>query len=128
MAVLSQGYTEDELGGEKRAYLKLSPAVAPIKVAVFPLLKNKEALTGKAQEIYKVLRKEFGAVEYDETGSIGKRYRRQDEIGTPFCVTIDFDTIEKDGNPVTVRNRDTGAQEKIALKDLVSFLEQKLGK
>jgi len=128
LAVLSHGYTEDELGGEKRAYLKLTPAVAPIKVAVFPLLKNKEALTSKAQELYKVLRKEFGAVEYDETGSIGKRYRRQDEIGTPYCVTVDFDTIEKDGSPVTVRDRDTGNQEKIALKDLVSLLEQKLGK
>lgn len=128
LAVLSQAYTEDELGGEKRVYLKLSPSVAPIKVAVFPLLKNKEALTGKAQELYKVLRKEFGQVEYDETGSIGKRYRRQDEIGTPLCVTVDFDTIEKDGNPVTVRGRDTGAQEKIELKDLVSYLGQKLGK
>ena len=128
LAVLSQAYTEDELGGEKRIYLKLAPSVAPIKIAVFPLLKNKEAITGKAQELYKVLRKEFGAVEYDETGSIGKRYRRQDEIGTPFCVTVDFDTIEKDGSPVTVRNRDTGNQEKIDLKDLVSFMEQKLGK
>jgi glycyl-tRNA synthetase len=128
LAVLSQAYTEDELGGEKRVYLKLASAVAPIKIAVFPLLKNKEALTGKAQELYKVLRKQFGAVEYDETGSIGKRYRRQDEIGTPYCVTVDFETIEKDGSPVTVRDRDTGAQEKIALKDLVSYLEQKLGK
>ncbi len=128
LAVLSQAYTEDELGGEKRVYLKLSPAVAPIKVAVFPLLKNKEALTGKAQELYKVLRKEFGQVEYDETGSIGKRYRRQDEIGTPYCVTVDFDTLEKDGNPVTVRDRDTGAQEKIELKDLVSYMAQKLGR
>jgi glycyl-tRNA synthetase len=128
LAVLSDAYTEDELGGEKRIYLKLAPKVAPIKVAVFPLLKNKEALTAKAREIYTVLRSELGSVEYDETGSIGKRYRRQDEIGTPYCVTVDFDTIEKDGSPVTVRNRDTGEQEKIALKDLVSFLLQKLGK
>lgn len=128
LAVLSQAYTEDELGGEKRVYLKLASAVAPIKIAVFPLLKNKEALTGKAQELYKVLRKEFGAVEYDETGSIGKRYRRQDEIGTPYCVTVDFETIEKDGNPVTVRDRDTGKQDKIEIKDLVSYLLQKLSK
>lgn len=128
LAVLSEAYKEDELGGEKRVYLKLSPNVAPIKVAVFPLLKNKEALTSKARELYTVLRKEFGAVEYDQTGSIGKRYRRQDEIGTPFCVTVDFETIEKDGSPVTVRDRDTGEQEKIALKDLVSLLRQKLGK
>ncbi|HEU0080859.1 MAG TPA: glycine--tRNA ligase [Candidatus Paceibacterota bacterium] len=128
LAILTDAYREDELGGEKRVYLKLSPNVAPIKVAVFPLLKNKEALTAKAREIYAVLRKEIGAVEYDQTGSIGKRYRRQDEIGTPYCVTVDFDTLEKDGNPVTVRDRDTGAQEKIALKDLVSYLQQKLGR
>ncbi len=126
LAALSQAYTEDELGGEKRVYLKLSPRIAPVKVAIFPLLKNKEALTDKARELYKVLRTEIGAVEYDEAGSIGKRYRRQDEIGTPFCVTIDFETIEKDGNPVTVRDRDTGGQEKIPLKDLVSYLSQKL--
>jgi glycyl-tRNA synthetase len=126
LAVLASAYAEDELAGEKRTYLKLAPSVAPIKVAVFPLLKNKEALTAKAREIHKVLRKEFGAVEYDETGSIGKRYRRQDEIGTPFCVTVDFDTIEKDGHPVTVRDRDSGAQEKLALRDLASYLSQKL--
>ncbi|MBI5134520.1 MAG: glycine--tRNA ligase [Candidatus Taylorbacteria bacterium] len=128
LAVLSSAYREDELGGEKRVYLALSPSVAPVKVAVFPLLKNKEALTSKARELYKVLRQEFGSVEYDEAGSIGKRYRRQDEIGTPFCVTVDFETIEKDGNPVTVRDRDTGAQEKIELKDLTSYLSQKLGR
>lgn len=126
LAVLTQAYKEDELGGEKRVYLKLSPTVAPVKIAVFPLLKNKETLTAKAREIYTVLRKEFGSVEYDASGSIGKRYRRQDEIGTPYCVTVDFDTVEKDGSPVTVRDRDTGAQEKIALKDLVSLLDQKL--
>ncbi|MBX4209075.1 glycine--tRNA ligase [Candidatus Parcubacteria bacterium] len=132
LAVLSEAYREDELGGEKRVYLKLAPSVAPIKAAVFPLLKNKDALTAKAREIYQVLRKEFakgsGGVEYDEVGSIGKRYRRQDEIGTPYCVTIDFDTIEKDGSPVTVRDRDTGTQEAIPLKDLVSFLSQKLNR
>lgn len=127
LAVLTSAYMEDELAGEKRVYLKLSPAVSPVKVAVFPLLKNKEQLLAKAQEIYKILRKEFGAVEYDDTGSIGKRYRRQDEIGTPFCVTIDFDTVEKDGHPVTVRDRDTGEQEKIMSKDLASYLSQKLG-
>ncbi len=95
-------------------YLKLSPNVAPVKVAVFPLLKNKEALTGKAREIHAVLRKEFGAVQYDETGSQGKRYRKQDEIGTPFCVTIDFETIEQ-GTGVTVRDRDAGTQERVKL-------------
>ncbi|MDP1625347.1 MAG: glycine--tRNA ligase [bacterium] len=132
LAVLTSAYTQDELGGEKREYLKLSPAVAPIKVAVFPLLKNKDALTAKAKELHQVLRKEFAkngsTVEYDTTGSIGKRYRKQDEIGTPFCVTVDFATIEKDGSPVTVRDRDTGAQESVKLDDLVSYLAQKLGR
>lgn len=125
LAVLTSTYAEDELGGEKRVYLRLSPKVAPVKVSVFPLLKNKPELVAKAQEIWKVLKSEFGSVMYDEAGSIGKRYRRQDEIGTPYCVTIDFDTIEK--GTVTVRDRDTGAQEAIKLDDLVSYLAQKLG-
>ncbi len=125
LAVLTSAYAEDELGGEKRVYLRLSPKVAPVKVSVFPLLKNKPELVAKAQEIWKVLKSEFGSVMYDEAGSIGKRYRRQDEIGTPYCVTIDFDTIEK--GTVTVRDRDTGAQEAIKLDDLVSYLAQKLG-
>jgi glycyl-tRNA synthetase len=128
LAVLSDAYREDELAGEKRVYLKLSPNVAPIKVAVFPLLKNKEILTSKAHELYRALKKEFGAVEYDETGSIGKRYRRQDEIGTPYCVTVDFDTIEKEGSFVTVRDRDTGAQEKVGIAELAGWLRTKLGK
>jgi glycyl-tRNA synthetase len=128
LAVLSQAYSEDELAGEKRVFLKLAPSVAPVKIAVFPLLKNKELITVKAQEIYKVLKKEFGAVEYDASGSIGKRYRRQDEIGTPFCVTIDFNTIEKNGSPVTVRDRDTGKQQPVELEELTSYLAQKLGR
>jgi glycyl-tRNA synthetase len=127
LAVLSQSYTEDELGGEKRIYLKLSPSVAPIKIAVFPLQKNKEILVTKAREVYQILRKQFGAVEYDDTGSIGKRYRRQDEIGTPFCVTIDFDTVEKD-DTVTVRDRNNGKQERVAIKELVAVLSKKLNK
>ena len=124
LAILSSAYTEDELGGEKRAYLKLNPAVAPIKVAVFPLLKNKEVLTEKAEEIFKSLKSEFGAVVYDETGSIGKRYRKQDEIGTPYCVTVDFDTLEK--GIATVRDRDTGEQEKVETDKLIGFLSNKL--
>jgi glycyl-tRNA synthetase len=117
LAVLSDAYTEDELGGEKRIYLKLSPAVAPVKVAVFPLLKNKLVLVEKARGIYQMLKKEFGAVVFDDNGNIGKRYRRQDEIGTPFCVTVDFDTIEKDAG-VTIRNRDTGEQERVGTSEL----------
>lgn len=122
--LMHEAYTEDELGGEKRVYLKFIPRMAPVKVAVFPLLKNKPQLVEKAREIYKTLKKEFGAVEFDDNGNIGKRYRRQDEIGTPFCVTVDFDTIEK-GEGVTVRDRDSGQQERVLEKDLASFLKEK---
>jgi glycyl-tRNA synthetase len=125
LVVMLNAYEEDELGGEKRVYLKLSPKLAPVKVAVFPLLKNKPQLVEKAKEIYKTLKKEFGAVEFDDNGNIGKRYRRQDEIGTPYCVTIDFDTVEKD-QTVTVRNRDDGQQERISEKDLISYLKEKI--
>jgi glycyl-tRNA synthetase len=126
LAVLSSAYAEDEVNGETRVYLKLKPAVAPVKIAVFPLLKNKPQLVGKAREVYSALRKEFGAVEFDDNGNIGKRYRRQDEIGTPLCVTVDFDTVEKDGS-VTVRDRDSGTQERIQMADLVPHLKAKIG-
>jgi glycyl-tRNA synthetase len=122
LAVLSDAYTEDVVDGETRVYLKLSPKVAPIKVAVFPLLKNKPVLVEKAQEIYKMLKKEIKGVAFDDNGNIGKRYRRQDEIGTPYCVTIDFDTVEKDAG-VTVRNRDTGKQERVKIEDLTRYLK-----
>ncbi|MGC9605434.1 MAG: glycine--tRNA ligase [Minisyncoccia bacterium] len=125
LAVLSSAYTEDEMGGEKRVFLKLVPAVAPVKVAVFPLLKNKPKLVKKAREIYATLKNEFGAVEFDDNGNIGKRYRRQDEIGTPFCVTVDFETIEKDAG-VTVRDRDTGKQERMAIANLAKHLKSKI--
>ena len=124
-AVLSSAYVEDEMGGEKRIYLKFPPSVAPVKVAVFPLLKNKPELVKKAREIYATLKKEFNSVEFDDNGNIGKRYRRQDEIGTPFCITIDFDTIEK-ASGVTVRDRDTGKQERISEKELVEYLSLKI--
>jgi glycyl-tRNA synthetase len=116
MAVLTSAYTEDEVEGEKRAYLKLPAHLAPIKVAVSPLLKNKPELVAKAEEVYKTLKQEFGNVTWDDNGNIGKRYRRQDEIGTPYCVTIDFDTPE-DGT-VTVRDRDTTKQERVKIEDL----------
>src|SRR3989344_4006648 len=121
LAVMSKAYTEDELGGENRIFMKFPAHLAPVKVAVFPLLKNKPALVGKAREVFTMLKKEFGNVEFDDNGNIGKRYRRQDEIGTPFCVTVDFDTIEKD-NTVTVRDRDTGKQERLGIADLTSHL------
>ncbi len=122
MAVLSSAYTEDEVNGEKRSYLKLSEHLAPVKVAVSPLLKNKPELVAKAQEVYKILKKEFGNVMWDDNGNIGKRYRRQDEIGTPYCVVIDFDSLEDDS--VTVRDRDTTKQERVAIDDLIARLGQ----
>jgi glycyl-tRNA synthetase len=118
MAVLSAAYTEDEVNGEKRVYLKLPAHLAPVKIAVSPLLKNKPELVEKAREVYKTLKKEFGSVMWDDNGNIGKRYRRQDEIGTPYCVVIDFDTLED--NTVTVRNRDTTEQERVNISQLSS--------
>ncbi len=125
LAVLLSAYTEDEMDGEVRTYLKLKPAIAPVKVAVFPLLKNKPELVKKAREVFGMLKKEFGSVEFDDNGNIGKRYRRQDEIGTPFCVTVDFDTLEKSEHAVTVRDRDTGRQERVAISELTTFLKIK---
>lgn len=127
LAVLSDAYTEDEMDGEVRTYLKLSSSVAPVKIAVFPLLKNKPALVEKAREVYMMLKKEFGGVEFDDNGNIGKRYRRQDEIGTPFCVTVDFDTVEK-GAGVTVRDRDTGKQERVEIERIPEYLKKKISK
>lgn len=124
LAILSDAYREDELGGEKRVYLKLSPSVAPYRVAVFPLLKNKPELVAKAREVYLMLKKELGKVTFDDNGNIGKRYRRQDEIGTPYCVTIDFDTIEKNAG-VTVRDRNTGEQERVSLAEISVHLQKK---
>ncbi|MDO8575122.1 MAG: glycine--tRNA ligase [bacterium] len=126
LAVLSDAYIEDEIGGEKRVYMKFAPKVAPIKVAVFPLLKNKPQLVEKAKEIYQSLRKELstelaGGIAFDDNGNIGKRYRRQDEVGTPLCVTIDFETVEKDAG-VTVRFRDTGKQERVEIAKLREYI------
>lgn len=123
LAVLADAYTEDEMGGEIRAYLKLSPKIAPIKIAVFPLLKNKPELVKRATEIFENLQKEF-TCEFDDNGNIGKRYRRQDEIGTPYCITTDFDTLEK-STGVTVRDRDTGKQERISENNLISYFKEK---
>jgi glycyl-tRNA synthetase len=122
-ALLANSYTEDELGGEKRVLLKLPAHLAPVKVAVFPLLKNKPELVAKAKEVYEKLRQELGSVMFDDNGNIGKRYRRQDEIGTPFCITIDFDSLGD--NTATVRFRDTGAQERLSLSELPSYLKER---
>jgi glycyl-tRNA synthetase len=117
LAVLSAAYTEDEQGGEKRTFLKLAQEVAPVKVAVFPLLKNKPELVDKAREVYEKLKQEVdGQVMFDDNGNIGKRYRRQDEIGTPYCITVDFQTLEDD--TVTVRLRDTTEQTRQKITNL----------
>jgi glycyl-tRNA synthetase len=117
LAVLTNAYSEDEQGGEKRIYLKLPSHLAPVKVAVFPLLKNKPELVAKAKEVHKLLRKQVnGQVMFDDNGNIGKRYRRQDEIGTPRTITIDFQTLEDD--TVTVRNRDTTEQIRLKIDEL----------
>lgn len=126
--VILSAYKEDEMNGEVRTYLAFKPSIAPVKVAVFPLLKNKPELVEKAREIYKQLKKEFGAVVFDDNGNIGKRYRRQDEIGTPWCVTVDFETIEKAEGGVTVRDRDTGEQKRITIEDLIKFVREELAK
>lgn len=113
MAVLASAYTEDEQNGEKRVFLKLPEHLAPVKYCVSPLLKNKPELVAKAREVYEALKKRHGAVLWDDNGNIGKRYRRQDEIGTPYCVVIDFQTLEDD--TVTIRERDTTEQKRVTL-------------
>jgi len=117
LVTLLEAYVEEK----ERVVLKLPVKLAPYKVAVFPLLKNKPELVARAREIYDSLRKDF-TVAFDERGNIGKRYYSQDEIGTPFCITVDFDTLEKDD--VTVRDRDTTKQERIKIKDLKSYFDK----
>src|SRR3989338_585861 len=128
LALLCEPYTEDEINNEKRTYLKLSPKIAPVKVAIFPLLRNKPALVKKAREVFKFLHSKLQVtgymIEWDDNGNIGKRYRRQDEIGTPATITCDFQTLEDD--TVTVRDRDTGKQERVKIAELVDTLQNKL--
>lgn len=125
LAVLSDAYTEEELEGSPRMVLKLSKELAPIKAAVFPLLKNKPQLVEKAREVFDLLKPHM-MCEFDDNGNVGKRYRRQDEIGTPHCITIDFDTLGEEDpahkDTVTVRDRDTGKQERVAIAELVQYL------
>jgi glycyl-tRNA synthetase len=116
MAVLSEAYTEDEINGDKRIYLKLPEHLAPYKFCVSPLLKNKPELVEKARDVYLNLKKKYGNVTWDDNGNIGKRYRRQDEIGTPKCIVIDFETLED--NTITVRDRDTTEQKRLSISEL----------
>ncbi|MBE2318797.1 glycine--tRNA ligase [Solirubrobacter sp. CPCC 204708] len=123
LALLCEAYDQDDIGGETRTVLRLHPTMAPIKVAVLPLLR-KDGHPEKARDIYTDLRKRMSA-EYDEGGHIGKRYRRQDEIGTPFGVTVDHQTLEDD--TVTLRDRDSLTQERVPVADLARILEERIG-
>jgi glycyl-tRNA synthetase len=121
--LLFDAYREEKDKDETRVFLALNPKVAPVKVAVFPLLRNKPELVKKAKEIYDNLKKCFN-VALDDIGNVGKRYRRQDEIGTPWCITVDFESLED--KKVTVRDRDTMKQERIAIDKLAGFFQTKL--
>jgi glycyl-tRNA synthetase len=119
LAVLCEAYSVDEVNGEQRSFLKLPSSLAPYRTAVSPLLKNKPELIDKAREVFKVMKSIYPNIAWDDNGNIGKRYRRQDEIGTPYCVTIDFDTLEND--TVTIRDRDTTDQQRVNIKELANF-------
>lgn len=134
LALVCEAYSEDEAPDEKgkmetRTVLRFHPRMAPVKCAVFPLLKNKELLVAKAKEIISLLRPHM-FVFYDESGAIGRRYRRQDEIGTPFGVTVDFETLgEKDPalrETVTLRERDSMKQERVKISDLIELLSVRI--
>jgi len=122
LAVLSEAYQEEELADGQRIVLKLAPKLAPIKIAVFPLLKNKPELVAKARSVFDALKLNWRC-EFDDNGNIGKRYRRQDEIGTPYCLTIDFETLEN--NEVTVRERDSMEQTRLSISALPEFFQNK---
>ncbi len=125
LAVLFSAYMEDSSGDEVRPYLKFKPAIAPVICAVSPLLKNKPELVAYANDkVFAPLKAEFGRVAWDDNGNIGKRYRRQDEIGTPYCIVVDFETL--DDHAVTVRDRDTAKQERVKVSELISYLKDKL--
>jgi glycyl-tRNA synthetase len=126
LAILTEAYAEENLEkGEIRKVLKFPKNLAPIKTAVFPLLKNKPKLVRKAREIFNDLKSHY-MCEFDDSDNIGKRYRRQDEIGTPYCITVDFETLEN--NTVTIRDRDTMKQERVKIKELAEFLRERLKK
>jgi glycyl-tRNA synthetase len=124
LALLCSSYREVGVDDDMRVYLKFPASVAPYKACVSPLLKNKPELVMYAKNVFKDLKNEFGWVAWDDNGNIGKRYRRQDEIGTPFCIVIDFDTLTDDS--VTIRDRDTGEQERIKVSELSQFIKNKI--
>ena len=122
LAILTSAYREDDMGGEVRTYLALAPKIAPVKAMVSPLLKNKPELVAAAREVRAELKRVHPEIAWDDNGNIGKRYRRQDEIGTPFCITIDFDTLGETPSlkdTVTLRHRDSGEQERLTVAEAV---------
>lgn len=124
LALICSAYAEDEVNGEKRNFLKFHPSIAPVKVSVLPLLKNKEQLVSTARELYDQLKVRWN-VSWDATGAVGRRYRRADEVGTPFCITVDFETIENDAG-VTIRDRDTTEQIRLPIDDVIPYLSKKI--
>jgi len=123
LAVLAESYHEEEVNNEKRVFLKIKPNLSPYKIAVFPLVANKDNLVEKAKDVFNLLKPEFMTM-WDSIGNIGKRYRRQDEIGTPWCITIDYQTLEDD--TVTIRDRDTMKQERIKIEEIIGFIKEQL--
>ena len=121
MTLLFDSYTEDEIDGETRTVLKFAPSIAPIKAAILPLTKKQ---LEQSEKIFKDLKTIETNVMFDVSGSIGKRYRRQDELGTPFCLTVDYETL--DDNSVTIRERDSMEQKRIKIDDLVNVLSEKI--
>ncbi len=124
LAVMTDAFDRDEVGGEQRIVMRFNPKLAPVKAAVSPLLKNKPELVDLARKVYAQLKSEFGSVLWDDNGNIGKRYRRQDEIGTPYCITIDFESL--DNNTVTLRDRDTAKQTRLSIDELSQNLREGL--
>ena len=120
---LAESYREEMVNKDKRVFLKMKPVLAPYKAAVFPLVANKPELTKKAKSVFNTLKPEFMTL-WDDIGNIGKRYRRQDEIGTPWCITIDYQTLDDD--TVTIRDRDTMKQERIKSSDIAQYIKEKL--
>lgn len=123
LALLTSAYREEVVGGEKRVVLGLHPALAPVKAAVLPLVSNKPEISALARQVFKTLQNRY-AVEYDTSGAIGRRYRRADEAGTPFCVTVDHDSLID--HSVTVRDRDSMQQTRVRVDELQAFLGEKL--
>jgi len=124
LALLASAYKEDQQNEEIRSYLAFKPHMAPVICAVSPLLKNKPELVDTAKAVYGILKAEFGRVMWDDNGNIGKRYRRQDEIGTPWCIVIDFDTLTDDA--VTIRDRDTGVQDRVKKNEIIDYIKERL--